>query len=100
MHVYCFSIVNEYKPRRDPTYFETSYTRLKSVDKTLRYKGPKLCNFVANYLNKQTLNSGKNIKLERLFLDPFKKYITQYLVIIHGDGGEDWEEDNSALDLI
>ena len=96
-----FLIVNEHKPRRDPLYFEIPYLRLKSLDKTVRVKGPKLYNFVVNHLNEQNIASdSRELHLERKFLKPFKNLITCYLQSIQSAGGEEWDISNFALESI
>ena len=96
-----FSIANEHRARRNPIYFETPYLRLKSLDKTVRVKGPKLYNSVVNHLNKQHIMCDiKELRLERKFLVPFKKVITRYLQSIQMAGGEEWDGSNFALECI
>ena len=98
-----FSVVNEHERRRDPTYFEVPYSRLKSLDKTLRLKGPKVYNSVVNSINKEllTANCDSNIiHVESKFLNPFKKAITHILAHKQNAGDKEWDKANFELHVI
>ena len=90
-----FKIINSNQPRRDPLVFEIPYSRLKSSDKLISHKGPKLYNEVANRFNKN-ISSGE-LPLQRKFLNPFKTTITHHLLEIQGQGDETWGNENFAL---
>ena len=95
-----FSAVKENGHRRKPIYFDVPYSRLKSLDKTLRFRGPKLYNTVVNSINKELLNSKCNsdtISVEKKFLNPFKKAITKFFACTQKTGDKEWDNANFPL---
>ena len=90
-----FNIINLYKPRRDPLIFEVPYSRLKSSDNLITYKGPKMYNTIADKFNKNLLSD--ELPLQRKFSNSFKSSITNYLLKIQGIGDETWNIENFAL---
>ena len=93
-----FTVVNEHRPRRNPIFFEVPYSRIKTPDKTLPFKGPKLYNSVVGCINKEHLAStNKELHLERHFLNAFKTKICCYLSRIQERGGDEWDIYNFAL---
>ena len=91
-----FNTVNEFRPRRDPVYFRVPYSRLKSLDKTLEFKGPRIYNEVVNAINEDKSGCTK-FGCERFFVARFKTHVSQYLLAKQSDGGVDWTEDNFLL---
>ena len=90
-----FTIVNENRPRRDPVYFLPPYSRLKSQDKILEFKGPRLYNEIINIINyRNNLSTKNNLRLENFYITRFKKEISRYLLINQSAGGEEWLDDN------
>ena len=90
--LYLFNIINLNRPRRDPKYFEVPYSRLKSSDKLIAYKGPKIYNYIANEINKSILRDEQPV--QNKFMNSFKATITRYLLKIQKLGDENWTEDN------
>ena len=93
-----FSIVNENRPRREPTFFKVPYSRIKSLDKTLAFRGPSLYNSIINCLNLEYVNSeNRELQIERHFLNPFKTKICRYLSRVQERGDKEWDTCNFVL---
>ena len=89
-----FSIVNENRPRRDPVFFQTPFSRLKSQDKTLEYRGPKLYNSVINIINKKNFCTAKHFHAENFYIKRFKNEISNYLLSKQNFGDDEWVDEN------
>ena len=89
-----FIIVNENRPRRDPVYFLVPYSRLKSQDKILEFKGPKLYNEVVNKINKNNSSTDVQLRVENSYINRFKNEITNFLLLKQSSGGEEWLDEN------
>ena len=87
-----FNIINTNKPRRNPVMFEVPFMRLKSSDKMISYKGPKLYNTVANEINKNLTD--KEPVFQNKFLNPYKSTITRYLIKAQNLGNDEWTDTN------
>ena len=83
-----FNIVNTNQPRRSPVFFEVPFNRLKSTDKTIAHKGPKLYNTIANEFNKKLTT--KDPLFQNKFINPYKSTITRYLLSAQNLGDEEW----------
>ena len=92
-----FNTVNEFRPRRDPVYFSVPYSRLKSLDKTIEFKGPRLYNEVVHAINEDRNTCNNKLECERFFIARFKTHVTQYLLAKQSTGGVDWTEGNFLL---
>ena len=87
-----FNIINTHQPRRDPMCFEIPYNRLKSSDKSIKYQGPKLYNYMANKINKDLPRDVP--LLQNKFMNVYKAAITRYLIKIQNTGDETWTVEN------
>ena len=95
-----FTVLNEHRPRRDPMFFELPYSRLKSLDKTLPFKGPKFYNSIVNKINSQhntPEDNMNNMHVERQFVNSFKNSVKNYLLSVQGLKGINWVIDNFSL---
>ena len=92
-----FHIVDRTRPRRDPEYFSTPYNRLRKTDNSIIYKGPRLYNRIVHEIN-NTLPD-KVPRLQNKFMDPFKSYITKYLLNVQKANTTDvtWQIDDFVL---
>ena len=68
--------------------FEVPFNRLKSSDKTIIYKGPKLYNTVANEFNKNLTE--KEPLFQNKFINTSNSTITRYLLNAQNLGDEEW----------
>ena len=84
----------DYNRRRDPEIFRVPSSRLKALDKTFSFKGPRLYNRTANEINKQQTSE---LKVERRFLNSFKSTISRHLLTVQNTGGEEWVPENFIL---
>ena len=71
-------------------------SRLKSQDKTLEYRGPRLYNEVINIINRNNLRAIYNLRVEKFYITRFKKEISRYLILKQSAGGEEWLDENFA----
>ena len=84
-----FTVTNENRPRRNPVYFQAPYSRLKSQDRILEFKGPRLYNEVINNIKNECSTSAESFYMYR-----FKKVISRYLLTKQSSGGDDWLDEN------
>ena len=89
-----FSKVNENRPRRDPVFFQTPFSRLKSQDKTLEHRGPKLYNSVINIINKNNFCTANHFHVENFYIKRFKNEISNYLLSKQNFGEDEWVDEN------
>ena len=93
-----FTVLNEHRPRRDPTFFDLPYSRLKSLDKTLPFKGPKFYNSIVNSINSQhNTPKDNNMHIERQFVNSFKSNVKNYLLSVQGTEGINWDKNNFPM---
>ena len=85
---------NNRNPRCEPAYY-IPYFRLKSMDKTLSYKGPMIYNNFVNKLNKKLPRDVPS--LQNKFMNPFKTVISKHLLQIQSEGDVTWEDQNFIL---
>ena len=92
-----FNIANNdgIRTRREPKFFEVPYTRLKTLDRTLWIKGPKLYNSILNVVNKN-IPIGSS-QLQHRFTNSFKSVVTQYLLDIQKTDGMTWSYSNFVI---
>ena len=86
-----FNIINSHRPRRDLLLFEIPYTRLKSSDRLISSKGPKLYNHIAVIINKSLPYDEP--RLENKFMNPYKSTITRHLNNIQKLGDTCWADE-------
>ena len=90
-----FITVDEFRPRRDPVYFRPPFNRLKSLDKTLAFKGPMIYNQVVNAINNDRYScNNTKFGLEGFFIARFKTHVSQYLLTKQSTGGVSWTDEN------
>ena len=83
-----FNTVDECRPRRDPVYFRVPFSRLKSLDKTIEFKGPRIYNEVVNAINEDKYAcTNNNFGCEHFFIARFKTHVSQYLLAKQSAGG-------------
>ena len=80
--------------RRDPEYFKIPGSRLKALDKTLYFKGPRLYNNIVNSLNKEHVPA---LNTQNMFLNPFKNRIAKYFKSAQNDDNIEWVDQNFPL---
>ena len=80
--------------RRGPEYFKIPGSRLKALDKTLYFKGPRLYNNIVNSLNREHVPV---LNTQNMFLNPFKNRIAKYFKSAQNDDNIEWVDQNFPL---
>ena len=86
--------------RRDHKFFVVPYNRLKSVDNSISFMGPKFYNLIVNAINKEILancSSYKEPLMQNKFHNTFKKCITNHFLKVQSTGEATWQLPNFPL---
>lgn len=79
--------------RHDLNFFNVPKSRLTALEKTLPFKGTRLYNYVLNELIKNDTCSTP----DSLFVNPFKRLTSSFLINAQSTGNEDWDLKNFPL---